>query len=84
MGEKESVVTIEFEEANSVTLVATTIDFATEEDRDVALSTGMTDGMSAGIRPVDQCRVQSQVHLRCVLKRIEYKGHTANLVGYDC
>ena len=45
MGENPSIVTVEFRELDSITQVATTIDFASMKDRDAALSTGMTDGM---------------------------------------
>lgn len=45
MGENPSTVTVGFRELDSITHVATTIDFASKEDRDAALSTGMTDGM---------------------------------------
>lgn len=35
----------QFSELDGITHVATTIEFASKEDRDAALSTGMTDGM---------------------------------------
>ena len=44
-GENQSVVTVELEESDGITHVRTTIEFASKEDRDAALSTGMTDGM---------------------------------------
>ena len=53
MGEKESVVTIDFTEADGGTLAATTIEFASKEDRDTALSTGMTDGMEMSYTQLD-------------------------------
>ena len=38
---------------DGVTLATTTIDFASREDRDAALSTGMTDGMEMSYDQLD-------------------------------
>ena len=54
MGEKESVVAVKFTEADGVTLAATTIEFASKEDREVALSTGMTEGMEMSYKQLDE------------------------------
>ena len=53
MGNDPYVVTVVFEEANGVTSVATTIKFASKEDRDAAMSTGMTDGMEMNYQKLD-------------------------------
>jgi uncharacterized protein YndB with AHSA1/START domain len=45
MGKEPAVVTVTFSEASGITSVTTTIRYASKEDRDEALSTGMTDGM---------------------------------------
>ena len=45
MGESQSISTVEFQESDGITHVKTTIAFASQADRDVALSTGMTHGM---------------------------------------
>jgi uncharacterized protein YndB with AHSA1/START domain len=54
MGQEGAVVTVTFEEANGVTRVATSIKFASKEDRDAAFSTGMTDGMEMGYKRLDR------------------------------
>jgi uncharacterized protein YndB with AHSA1/START domain len=53
MGQEGAVVTARFREANGVTSVATTIKFASKEDRDAAFSTGMTDGMEMSYKLLD-------------------------------
>ena len=41
------------EETKGVTSVATSIKFASKEDRDAAFSTGMTDGMEMSYKQLD-------------------------------
>jgi uncharacterized protein YndB with AHSA1/START domain len=53
MGKEGAVVTVAFKETNGVTLVTTTIRFATQADRDAAFSTGMTDGMEMSYQLLD-------------------------------
>ena len=53
MGENASIVTIEFSEQDGTTEVTTTIDFATQADRDAAMGTGMTDGMEMSYTQLD-------------------------------
>jgi uncharacterized protein YndB with AHSA1/START domain len=45
MGSEPALVMVTFEETENGTEVATSIKFASKEDRDAALATGMTDGM---------------------------------------
>ena len=54
MGKEPYVVTVTFGEANGITSVATTIRFASKEDRDAAVSTGMTDGMEVSYKQLDK------------------------------
>ena len=54
MGEKESLVTVRFAKVADATRVTTTIAFATREDRDAALSTGMTAGMEMSYQQLDR------------------------------
>ncbi|HMQ09690.1 MAG TPA: SRPBCC domain-containing protein [Oligoflexia bacterium] len=49
----EYIVTLEFSESNGSTLVTTTIQYPSKEDRDLALSTGMTDGMEINYKQLD-------------------------------
>jgi uncharacterized protein YndB with AHSA1/START domain len=53
MGQAGAVVTVSFEEANGVTNVSTSIKYASQEDRDAAVSTGMTDGMEMSYKLLD-------------------------------
>ena len=53
MGAEPSIITVTFDEANGITHVATSIKFASKEDRDAAVSTGMTDGMEMSYRSLD-------------------------------
>jgi uncharacterized protein YndB with AHSA1/START domain len=53
MGQEGALVTITLEEANGVTSVATSVKFASKEDRDAAFSTGMTDGMEMSYKRLD-------------------------------
>jgi len=48
-----AVITVTFEEANGQTTMVTVIKFQSIEDRDAAISTGMTDGMEASYRLLD-------------------------------
>lgn len=45
-----AVITVTFEEASDNTTVVTAMKFESAEDRDAAISTGMTDGMEASYR----------------------------------
>ena len=54
MGEKPAVVTVTFEEVNGVTEMATCVMYASQADRDMALSTGMTDGMEMSYKLLDE------------------------------
>lgn len=54
MGKEPTVVTVTFSEVNGMTSVTTTIRFASQEDRDAAFSTGMTDGMEMNYKVLDQ------------------------------
>jgi uncharacterized protein YndB with AHSA1/START domain len=54
MGDGASVITVTFETAgDGTTNVATSIKFATQADRDAAISTGMTDGMEMSYKQLD-------------------------------
>ena len=53
MGGEPSIITVEFDETDGVTNVATTIKYASEADRDAALATGMTDGMEMSYKRLD-------------------------------
>jgi uncharacterized protein YndB with AHSA1/START domain len=46
-------ITVEFTEKNGVTTLATLMDFGSEEARDAAMSTGMTDGMETSYQVLD-------------------------------
>jgi hypothetical protein len=52
MGE-ETLVTTTFQETNGITTVRTLIRYASKEDCDAALATGMTDGMEMGYARLD-------------------------------
>lgn len=54
MGDGASIITVEFDETNGVTNVATTIKFASKADRDAAISTGMTEGMETSYTRLDE------------------------------
>ena len=54
MGGEPSIVTVTFETAGGITNVATSIKFASKEDRDAAVSTGMTDGMEISYKRLDE------------------------------
>jgi hypothetical protein len=46
-----------------VTTVTTLIEYASKEDRDVAMSTGMTDGMETNFKLLDDLLAEWGVHL---------------------
>lgn len=50
----ESLITVQLTESDGNTLVTTTIRFQSKEDRDQALSTGMTDGMEVNYKLLDK------------------------------
>lgn len=54
MGDGPSIITVTFDETGGTTNVATLINFASKEDRDAAISTGMTDGMEMSYKQLDQ------------------------------
>ena len=54
MGEKPARVTTRFEERNGGTLLTTLIEYASKEERDAAVATGMTDGMEASYQLLDE------------------------------
>jgi uncharacterized protein YndB with AHSA1/START domain len=53
MGDEPTIVTVMFHETNGITTVATTIKYASQADRDAAMSTGMTDGMEMSYTSLD-------------------------------
>ena len=54
MGAEPYVVAVSFDEADGVTHVATSIQFASKEDRDAAFSTGMTAGLEVSYTQLDR------------------------------
>lgn len=54
MGGEPSIITVTFDEIDSITTVATTIKYASQADRDAALETGMTDGMEMNYKRLDE------------------------------
>jgi uncharacterized protein YndB with AHSA1/START domain len=53
MGDGAAVVTVVFGEQAGVTSVTTVIEYASKEDRDTALATGMTEGMEMSYQGLD-------------------------------
>jgi uncharacterized protein YndB with AHSA1/START domain len=53
MGGEPSIITVTFNETDGITHVATSIKFASREDRDAAMSTGMTEGMELSYKALD-------------------------------
>ncbi len=53
MGGEPSIITVTFNETKGVTNVTTSIKFASQADRDAAMSTGMTDGMEMSYKQLD-------------------------------
>ena len=54
MGDKPSVITVELLESDGVTLVRTTITYASKTDRDMSIESGMTDGMEMSYTQLDK------------------------------
>jgi len=54
MGGEPSIITVIFDEVDGITNVATTIKYASQADRDEALSTGMTEGMETSYAKLDE------------------------------
>jgi uncharacterized protein YndB with AHSA1/START domain len=54
MGDNPSIVTVELQEEDGMTLVTTTIAFATKEDRDAGINSGMADGMEFSYQLLDE------------------------------
>jgi len=54
MGDEPAMITVTFEERNGTTTLTTLIEYASKEDRDAAVSTGMTDGMEASYQKLDE------------------------------
>jgi uncharacterized protein YndB with AHSA1/START domain len=54
MGDGPSIITVTFKEVDGVTNMATLIKFASQADRDAAVSTGMTDGMEMSYKQLDE------------------------------
>ena len=53
MGDEPAQVTVTFEERDGGTLLTTLIAYASKEDRDAAVATGMTDGMEVSYTLLD-------------------------------
>ncbi len=53
MGGEPSIITVTFNETNGVTNVETLIRFASQADRDAAMSTGMAEGMEMSYAQLD-------------------------------
>ena len=51
--EGESMVTVRFTEEDGVTTVATLVEYTSKDDRDAAMTTGMTEGMEASYQQLD-------------------------------
>lgn len=54
MGDAPAVVTVRFDESDGVTTVTTLIEYASKEDRDAAMATGMTDGMEVSYQRLEE------------------------------
>lgn len=54
MGGKPWIVTVEFQDAGESTHVTTTITFASKEDRDSSMESGMTDGMEMNYQQLER------------------------------
>jgi uncharacterized protein YndB with AHSA1/START domain len=53
MGGEPSIITVTFNETDGITSVVTSIKFASKDDRDAAMSTGMADGMELSYKQLD-------------------------------
>ena len=54
MGEKPTLITVEFREADGLTHVRTTISYSSKADRDTSYNTGMTEGMEMSYCQLDE------------------------------
>lgn len=54
MGAEPTIITVTFTESGGLTLVTTQLQYASQADRDAALSTGMTDGMELSYQSLDK------------------------------
>ncbi len=54
MGGEPSIITVTFNEVDGITNVATSIKFASQADRDAAMSTGMTEGMELSYKQLEE------------------------------
>jgi len=54
MGDAEATVSVRFEDGGGFTTVTTTVDYGSNEARDAALATGMTDGMEQSYQLLDE------------------------------
>lgn len=54
MGDEPAMVTVRFEEREGSSTVTTRIGYASKEDRDAAMATGMTDGMELSYQLLDE------------------------------
>lgn len=61
MGDGASIITVMFVETDGITNVSTLIKFASKEDRDAAVSTGMTDGMEMSYKQLDSVLSEMKV-----------------------
>ncbi|HEX2168452.1 MAG TPA: SRPBCC family protein [Longimicrobiales bacterium] len=61
MGEKPAMVTVRFHERNGTTTLTTLIEYASKQDRDAAVSTGMTDGMESSYKLLDDVLAERPV-----------------------
>ena len=55
-------ISVEFQEAGKVTNVTTTFAFETKEDRDGAMSSGMTEGMETSYQQLDETLASERGH----------------------
>jgi uncharacterized protein YndB with AHSA1/START domain len=53
MGDEGTLITVTFDEQDGVTTVVTLMAYSSKEDRDEALSTGMTEGMEMNYKQLD-------------------------------
>ena len=53
MGKEGTLITVTLDEKEGVTTVVTLIEYSSKEDRDEALSTGMTDGMEMNYKKLE-------------------------------
>ena len=53
MGKEGTLITVTFDENEGITTVVTRFEYSSKEDRDEALSTGMTEGMEMNYQKLD-------------------------------